>query len=74
MNISWNDIKSQREHDLLITDIYCLYDRFTQLTTAEQTELSNFRKTLRDLPQTYDDAKEAWSNYPPMPSFVKLLE
>ena len=74
MNINWTDIKNQRHHDLQITDIYCLYDRYTQLTASQQTELSNFRQTLRDLPSTYENAVEAWSNYPEMPSFVVLPE
>ncbi len=74
MNISWKDIKNQRHHDLQITDIYCLHDRYTQLTTSQQTELSEFRQTLRDLPATYESAVEAWSNYPEMPSFIILPE
>jgi len=74
MNISWKDIKDQRHFDLQITDIYCLVDRYTQLTTSQQTELSNFRQTLRDLPSTYEDAVEAWSNYPKIPSFVVMPE
>lgn len=74
MNINWKDIKNQRHHDLQITDIYCLHDRYTQLTAGQQTELSNFRQTLRDLPDNYVDPIEAWTNYPEMPSFVKIPE
>jgi len=74
MNINWRDIKDQRHHDLQITDIYCLQDRFTQLTQEQQTELSQFRQTLRDLPATYENAVEAWSNYPDIPSFVIIPE
>lgn len=74
MNITWKDVRDQRHFDLQITDIYCLQDRYTQLTTTQQDELSNFRQTLRDLPQTHESAEDAWNAYPELPEFVVIPE
>jgi hypothetical protein len=73
-HINWNFVKNIRNNDLSYTDYYFLIDKYNLLTSEQQTELSNFRQTLRDLPATYEDAVEAWSNYPQMPSFVILPE
>jgi hypothetical protein len=72
--INWNFVKNTRNNDLIYTDYYFLIDNYNRLSTLQQTELTQFRQTLRDLPLTYEDAEEAWSNYPVMPSFVIIPE
>ena len=66
--MDWATVKADRRNDLLQTDMFMISDY--PLTSQEKEELTLFRQLLRDLPQTYDTATEAYENYPQIPSFV----
>ena len=66
--MDWATVKADRRNDLLQTDMFMISDY--PLNSQEKEELTSFRQLLRDLPQTYDTAEEAYENYPQMPSFV----
>ncbi len=51
-------------------DRYQLVMVYDTLTDTQKQELINFRQTLLDLPQDYDTADEAYTNYPDRPSWM----
>ena len=69
---TWDIIKSQRAYHFQSSDVYALVDVYATLTEDQQNELTLFRQTLRDLPQTYDDPNEAYRNYPAVPNFITI--
>ena len=72
--LNWYDVRSHRQFHLMITDRYCLVDLYNSLSAEQQTELDTFRQTIRDLPQTYESAEDAWNAYPELPEFVVIPE
>jgi len=60
----WSQILPRRKYLLKKTDTWYFSDRWAQLTSDQQTALNTFRQTLRDLPQTYDNANDAFDNFP----------
>jgi len=61
LDISWIELRLERESELNKTDYMFLSDR-----TASQ-EWIDYRQFLRDLPQNYEsanDAADAWNEYP----------
>jgi len=65
-------VRKARDIALGQTDIYCLSDRWSSLTAAQQSELSIYRQALRDLPgqdlSAYAIAAEV--PFPSLPSFI----
>ena len=67
--LNWIDIRSARAGMLVHSDLWMLSDRFSQLTSAQQTELTTYRQDLRDI-TTHPDANTAGENFPDMPSWL----
>tara|TARA_R100000353_G_C6373165_1_gene159632 strand:+ start:178 stop:453 length:276 start_codon:yes stop_codon:yes gene_type:complete len=63
-DVDWDEVKTLRNSLLKDTDLWYLSDRWAQLTTEQQTAINTFRQTLRQLPQTYDNANDAYDNMP----------
>ena len=51
-NMTWDDIRSLRDGWLRDTDMWMLADRYSSLTSQQQEELTDYRETLRNLPQS----------------------
>lgn len=65
----WASIRYDRNLELLESDIYCLQDRWAGLSSREQTDLTNYRQALRDLPQAYATPGEVvWPTKPALVS------
>jgi hypothetical protein len=68
--LSWDEIRYWRDHALFSSDHFTRSDRWDDLTSQQQTELKAFRKTLRDIPQTY--SKEEDVIFPVKPSWLNI--
>jgi len=60
-DVTWDLVRKERNHALTECDWRAVKDR--TLTTAWK----EYRKALRDLPQTYDNANDAADNWPAEP-------
>jgi hypothetical protein len=61
----WKRARSMRDALLFESDLYVLPDRWATYTQDEQHAWSVYRKTLRDIPQTYIDPNEiVWPDKP----------
>ena len=60
-NFNWDFVRSMRNAELERTDWRAVKDR-----TMSQA-WKNYRQSLRDLPQDYEDANDAADNWPVMP-------
>lgn len=79
---SWDDVRQERDEMLRQSDLWMLTDRYAQLTEEQQTELVEYRQTLRDLPSTYFDdtddedetsgANNATDNFPTEPDWMVI--
>ena len=77
-DVTWVDVRSERDEMLRMSDLWMLADRYAALSGAEQTELTDYRQLLRDLPATYYDAtdedtegaNDAADNFPVAPSWI----
>jgi|TARA_R110000824_G_scaffold35603_7_gene111480 hypothetical protein len=67
--LEWPDVLSVREDLFPFSDLWMLADRYSQLTSAQQTELTSFRQELRDITD-YATANEAGENFPDMPVWM----
>tara|TARA_R100001086_G_C11654346_1_gene208311 strand:- start:128 stop:331 length:204 start_codon:yes stop_codon:yes gene_type:complete len=67
--MDWQTLKSERRTNLMDSDKFMLSDY--PITNEEKTELMTFRQTLRDLPQDYETAQEAFDNYPEIPECMR---
>ena len=59
-DVSWDEIRRQRDHELKMTDWWAVKD----LTMSQAKK--DYRAFLRDLPQNYEtanDAADAWAEY-----------
>lgn len=78
-DVTWIDVRDERDAFLWASDIWMLADRYAQLTAGEQTELTDYRQALRDLPENYYDAtdedtegaNDAADNFPVMPTWME---
>ena len=61
INYDWDTVRSRRDSDLAKTDWRAVKDR-----TMSQA-WKDYRQSLRDLPQDYEDANDAADNWPVMP-------
>ena len=57
----WEEIRDMRKGLIQILDGWYLKDRWDALSSTDKNAI---RQTLRDLPQTYDNANEAFDNFP----------
>lgn len=83
-DVDWETVRAERDSMLETTDMWMLTDRYNTLTESQQTELTNYRQTLRDLPSVYFDetdfdeqtglgtkgANEAADNFPTPPDWL----
>ncbi len=61
----WAAVRSIRNSLLIESDLYVMPDRWATYTQDEQYAWSVYRKTLRDIPQTFIDPKEVvWPDKP----------
>ena len=68
--MSWEQIRYWRNYALHFSDYFTNGDRWDDLTADQRTELKAFRKTLRDIPQTY--SKEEDVIFPVKPSWLDI--
>ena len=61
INYDWDTVRSRRDSELAKTDWRAVKDR-----TMGQA-WKDYRQSLRDLPQDYEDANDAADNWPVMP-------
>jgi len=70
IEFTWDMIRQDRQFLLQASDLWVLVDRYSTLTSDQQTELTNYRKALRDLTSDYSTANEAAENFPDAPSWL----
>ena len=63
-DVDWSEVRGMRKGLLQQTDLWYLKDRWDNLSSAAKGKLNTLRKTLRDLPQTYDNPNDAFDNFP----------
>lgn len=68
--LSWQEIRFWRDHALTFSDHHTRSDLWDDLTSQQKTELKNFRKTLREIPQTYTEEKDVI--FPEKPSWLNI--
>lgn len=68
--MSWEEIRYWRDYALTFSDHFTRSDRWDDLTSQQKVELKAFRKTLRDIPQTY--SKEEDVIFPVKPSWLNI--
>lgn len=63
---AWNDLRLERDRLLRATDFMMTYDFYNnKMTTQEQTDVSTYRESLRDLPgDTVDPENPTWPTKP----------
>ena len=66
--LSWSEVRYERDIALALTDKYTYADRWATLTAQQQTDITNFRASLRSIPQDYDDAEDVV--FPAKPSWI----
>ena len=68
--LSWEEIRYWRNHALFSSDHFTRSDRWDDLTSQQQAELKEFRKTLREIPQTYSNEEDVI--FPVKPSWLNI--
>jgi len=68
-DVSWSEVRQERDYELSRTDMWMLVDKYNTLTSEQQTEISNYRQALRDL-GSQPDANTAVDNWPTKPSWL----
>lgn len=68
-DVTWEDVRNERDTYLEVTDLWMLSDRFNQLTLEQQSELTTYRQTLRDI-TTHDTPNEAYDAIPAAPIWI----
>jgi hypothetical protein len=59
------DVRMQRDNLLKQSDLLVFPDLWASYTTEKQTAISNYRKALRDIPQTQTDPENiVWPTLP----------
>ena len=69
--MDWDELRGFRDEYLAKMDKYQLVLVHATLTSAQKTELAAYRIELLNLPQDYDTADEAYTNFPERPSWMK---
>ena len=70
VSLDWEEIRYWRDYALVLSDIFTNGDRWDDLTDTQKTELKAFRRTLRDIPQTYANAEDVI--FPVKPSWLPI--
>jgi|TARA_B100001093_G_C26052689_1_gene687024 hypothetical protein len=70
MVLDWEEIRINRDWALQTCDKFALGDMWDDLTTEQKAEFKAFRKTLRDIPQTYSNAADVV--FPEKPSWLGI--
>lgn len=61
----WEAVRKQRDQLLTESDVYVLPDRWAAMTPEQQQAWTDYRQTLRDIPQTFNDpADVVWPQAP----------
>jgi len=60
IDTDWISVRRRRLEHLNATDFYYFGDKWDTLNTYEKGVLNAYRKALRDLPQDYGSANDAW--------------
>ncbi len=68
--IAWEELRRLRARRLKKVDIYQGVIFYNSLTTTRQNQLTKYRQDLLNLPNEYDDPKEAMANFPKMPTWM----
>ena len=68
-DFDWGMVRQDRQEFFRISDLWMFPDRWAGLTDAQQTEITTFRQTLRDITD-YTTANEAAENFPNAPSWM----
>jgi len=68
--MDWEEVRGQRDSELLNMDKYQLAIPYSLLTDAQKEELATYRQELLDLPNDYDTPEEAMDNLPEKPSWL----
>lgn len=63
-DVTWEELRGTRTAYLSQTDLWYLSDRWAILSSVAKGQLNAWRQTMRDLPQDYDNANDAWDNMP----------
>lgn len=63
-DVDWEEIRFKRKGLIEALDLWYLKDRWDSLSSTNKGKLNAIRQTLRDLPQTYDNANDAFDNFP----------
>jgi hypothetical protein len=66
----WTDVRQERDILLEQSDVFMIPDR--PLTDIQREELLSYRKSLRDLPNSFQSADDAMSNLPTIPSWMLI--
>ena len=70
---TWEQVREARNLYLKRTDRYYPSDRWEGFSDEMKEEMNTYRKTLRDLPQDYDDSNDAWDAIPEPPSWASEI-
>ena len=68
--LNWEDVRKERQWALDMSDRFTYADVWSTLNATQQKELSEFRQTLRDIPQNYDSLDTVV--FPKKPSWLKI--
>lgn len=65
LDLEWEEVKKTRDNLLKESDVYVLSDRWELMLDQKKQEWTDYRQTLRDIPQTFDDpAQVVWPTLP----------
>jgi len=70
---NWEEVRMIRNKLLALTDSWYPKDRWDSLSTTKKGEMNACRAALRDLPDTYESANDAWDNMPEVPTWSMVL-
>ena len=60
----WFFVRKKRNAELKRTDHWCLTDNWTALSDDRRTHLTEYRHSLREIPQDFADPSEAIEGFP----------
>ena len=69
-DVEWEQVREERDMFLKQSDGWMLPDRYEQLSSAQKTELTTYRQTLRDIPQNHSEANDAYDAIPDAPTWL----
>ncbi len=70
---SWEQVRDIRNIYLKRSDQFYPPDRWELFTDEMKEEMNLYRKTLRDLPQDFEDSNSAWDAIPEPPSWAAYI-